>query len=87
MFDVLCFMFDDYDDVVHKCKKDAIRNSTTIKNTSDSIIDKLIRPQTTLALTKESFFEKYKTLIILFGLVILLLIIGIIIYHFYTKEE
>ena len=71
-------MFDDYDDVVHKCKKDAISNSINLQNT---------KPQTTLAPTKESFLKKYKIPMIVFGVVILLIIIGIIIYHFYSSQE
>jgi ankyrin repeat protein len=98
-------MFDDYDDIVHKCKKDAINNSTTIQNNKNNnneeeeidyynlenydYFDKYNlnnNEDSTLEdseETKKSFFEKYKIPLIVFTVIILLIIIGIIIYHFY----
>jgi hypothetical protein len=70
-------LFDEYDDFVHKCQKDAIRNSEKIQKTI---------PQTTQA-TINSFTEKYKIpLIILSVFIIVFLIVGIIIYHMYKIE-
>ena len=56
-------MFDDGDEVVYKCKIDAIKNS-----------EKTI-PQ--------SFFEKYKVLIIVLSIIFGLILIGGLIYYFY----
>ena len=67
-------MFNDYDEIVHKCKKDATLNSQKIQT-----------PQTTMAQTIQTFTDKYKIPIIVFSVIILLLIIGIIGYHFFYK--
>ncbi len=98
-------MFNDYDDVVHKCKKDAINNSLKIIPTQQSKTSSYTNPfltnpyttdpynadpKTTIATllqSTQSFFNKYKTMFILFGVVILLLIIGIVIYHFYSGQD
>ena len=77
--------FDDYDDVVHKCKKDAIRNSETLVTTKSATT-----PQTTIAeniKTIQIFTDKYKIPLIVLSVIIFLLIIGIIIYYFYYKQE
>ena len=65
--------FDEYDDFVHKCQKDAISNSQTIKKTI---------PQTTLAEITQSTIETYKIPLIILSVFIILLIIGIVIYKF-----
>ena len=71
-------IFNDYDEIFHKCKKDATLNSLKIKTTM---------PQTTMAQTIQSFTDKYKIPMILFGVVILLLIMGIIGYYFFYKNS
>ena len=63
------------DEVLHKCKADAIRNSTTITNAQIYTF-----PQTTLAsITIENVTEKYKLPILIIGILIVLLLIGIIV--------
>ena len=77
-------MFNDYDDIVHKCKKDATLNSQKIQNT----MPQKTFPSTTMAQTIQSFMDKYKTPMIIFIVVILLLIMGIVGYiFFYTKKQ
>ena len=77
-------MFNDYDDIVHKCKKDATLNSQKIQNT----MPQKTFPSTTMAQTMQSFMDKYKTPMIIFIVVILLLIMGIVGYiFFYTKKQ
>ena len=71
-------LFNDYDDIVHKCKKDATLNSQKIQTTI---------PQTTMAQTIQSFTDKYKIPIIIFTIIILLLIIGLIYYNFNNKNK
>ena len=63
---------DEYDDFVHKCKRDALRNSETIKITE---------PQTTKP--PESFIDKYKTVLMIIGSIIFILVIIIIIYYIF----
>ena len=72
-------MFNDYDEIVHKCKKDATRNSQKIQTT----LPQLTFPQTTIAQTIQSFTDKYKIPLIVFSVVILLLIMGLIGYYFF----
>ena len=73
-------MFDDDDEVLRKCKTDAIRNS--IKITESQTI------QTTQAnLTIGNVFNKYKIYIIIFIIFIVLLIIGIIVNYFMSKTK
>ena len=83
-------MFNDYDDIVHKCKKDATLNSQKLKkiqNTkSQFTFPQLTYPSITLAQTIQSFTDKYKIPMIIFGVVILLLIIGIIGYYYFYKN-
>ena len=69
--------FDEYDDFVHKCQKDAIRNSSKIVKIQSTI------PQTTQA-TINSFTDKYKIPLIIISVFIIVLIIGIILYHMYS---
>ena len=71
-------MFNDYDDIVHKCKKDATLNSQKIQITL---------PQTTMAQTIQSFTDKHKIPMILFGVFILLLIMGIVGYYFFYNKK
>ena len=68
-------------DFIHKCESDAINNSV-----------KLIIPQTTFAQinmsdTIRSFITKYKTLLIVLGIGLLLFIIGIIAYHYLYSRQ
>ena len=72
-------LFDEYDDFVHKCQKDAIRNSEKIAEIQTTI------PQITQA-TISSFTEKYKIPLIIVSVFIIVLIIGIILYHIYKQE-
>ena len=75
-------IFSDYDEIVHKCKKDATRNSQKIKSNLAKNY-----PITTMAQTIQSFTDKYKKPMIVFGVIILLLIMGIIGYHFFYKKQ
>ena len=70
-------LFDEYDDFVHKCQKDAIRNSEKIAEIQTTI------PQITKATqaTINSFTDKYKIPLIIVSVFIIILIIGIIIYN------
>ena len=63
---------DEYDDFVHKCKRDALRNSETIKITE---------PQTTKP--PETFIEKYKAPLFIISSIIIILIIIIISYYIF----
>ena len=65
-------LFDEYDDFVHKCQKDAIRNS-----------EKIVETQTTIP---QTFTDKYKIPLIILSVFIVLLIIGIVLYHMYKVE-
>jgi ankyrin repeat protein len=76
-------MFNDYDEIVHKCKKDATLNSQKIQTT----LPQNTFPASTMAQTIQSFTDKYKMPMIIFGVIILLLIIGIIGYHFFYKNQ
>jgi len=68
--------FDDDNEVLQKCKKDAIRNSIKLKEAQ------ITNPQTTLGnITIGGVFEKYKLPLIIVGIIFLLLIISIIIYN------
>ena len=93
-------LFDDADDIVHKCKIDAIRNSTNlldvIRKSTNLQTPEITESQTTQSILptleqssnpSKSFFDKYKTIIIIFGVIILLLIIGVIVYYFYSPEQ
>ena len=72
-------------EVLHKCKKDAIRNSIKIVKTT---IAQTTQPQTTLAnITISSVFEKYKLPLIIISIVIVLLIIGIIVSKYIGNNE
>jgi len=70
-------LFDEYDDFVHKCQKDAIRNSEKIAEIQTTI------PQITqiTQATINSFTDKYKIPLISLSVFIIVLIIGIIIYN------
>jgi len=75
-------MFDDDDDVLHKCKKDAIRNSIKITEAQTT------QPQTTQAnLTISNVFNKYKIPLIIIIIFIVLLIIGIIVNYFMSRNN
>tara|TARA_Y100000389_G_C17456394_1_gene518468 strand:- start:942 stop:3014 length:2073 start_codon:yes stop_codon:yes gene_type:complete len=63
---------DEYDDFVHKCKRDALRNSETIEIT---------QPQTTKP--PETFIQKYKTVLIIIGSIITILLIIIMSYYIF----
>jgi len=63
---------DEYDDFVHKCKRDALRNSETIKIT---------QPQTTKP--PETFIQKYKSPLSIIGSIITILIIIIMSYYIF----
>ena len=63
---------DEYDDFVHKCKRDALRNSETIKITE---------PQTTKP--PETFIKKYKAPLFIISSIIIILIIIIISYYIF----
>jgi len=67
-------MFDEYDDVVHKCKTDAINNSTKITNA---------KPQTNQGFL--DFIIKYKVFFIVLFIFIVLVLIGVIVYNNYSK--
>ena len=75
-------MFDDDDDVLRKCKKDAIRNSIKITE-AQTTQAQTTQPQTTQAnLTISNVFNKYKIPLIIITIFIALLIIGIIANYF-----
>ncbi len=75
-------LLDEYDDFVHKCKRDALRNS-------ESIIENITTtPNTTKQIiTKQTFIDKYKLPLIILSVVIILLIISIIVYHTYIDTN
>jgi len=73
--------FGEDDDILRKCKKDAIRNSTKIT------IAKTTQPQTTMGnITLQSVYDKYKTPLLFIGITIILLIIGIIVNKFVSMS-
>ena len=63
---------DEYDDFVHKCKRDALRNSETIEIT---------QPQTTKP--PETFIKKYKAPLSIIGSIITILLIIIMSYYIF----
>ena len=63
---------DEYDDFVHKCKRDALRNSETIEIT---------QPQTTKP--PETFIQKYKAPLSIIGSIITILLIIIMSYYIF----
>jgi hypothetical protein len=63
---------DEYDDFVHKCKRDALRNSETIEIT---------QPQTTKP--PETFIQKYKAPLSIIGSIISILLIIIMSYYIF----
>jgi len=67
---------DEYDDFVHKCKRDALRNSETIEIT---------QPQTEPQTTKppETFIQKYKAPLFIIGSIISILVIIIMSYYIF----
>lgn len=74
--------FDENNDVLHKCKADAIRNSTkiTIAQSKKQELQLQTQPQTTLSnITIQSVTEKYKTPLIIISSLFALLLIGLII--------
>ena len=72
--------YDEYDDFVHKCKRDALRNSESISETTNPITSKPI-------LTPQTFTDKYKLPLIILSIIIVLLIISIIVYHTYFNTN
>ena len=66
---------DEYDDFVHKCKRDALRNSEIIK------IKTKTEPQTTKP--PETFIQKYKAPLFIIGSIISILVIIIMSYYIF----
>lgn len=74
--------FGDDDDVLRKCKTDAIRNSTKITNALTTM------PQTTMGnITIQSVYDKYKIPLLIIGITIILLIIAIIINKYMSSQS
>ena len=73
-------LLDEYDDFVHKCKRDALRNSESISETTNPITSKPI-------LTPQTFTDKYKLPLIILSIIIVLLIISIIVYYIYFNSN
>ena len=74
--------FDDDDDVLRKCKTDAIRNSTKITNALTTM------PQTTMGnITIQSVYDKYKIPLLIIGIIIILLIIAIIVNKYMFSQS
>ena len=72
-------------EVLHKCKSDAIRNSSKLVNTT---FVNTTQPQTTMAnITLSSVFQTYKLPLIMLIILIVLLIIGIIVNNFMTSSN
>ena len=69
--------FDENDDVLRKCKQDAIRNSIKITEAQTT------QPQTTEPQKLKKFIDKYKIPLIILSIFIILLIIYIVINKFY----
>ena len=74
--------FGDDDDVLVKCKTDAIRNSTKITNALTTM------PQTTMGnITIQSVYDKYKIPLLIIGIIIILLIIAIIVNKYMFNQS
>jgi len=76
---------DDDDEIIHKCKTDAIINSTKITNalTTSNTIQQITNPQTTNGnISVSSLIQKYKTQFIILIVIIVLLVVGVIVYNF-----
>ena len=78
-------LLDDYDDFVHKCKRDALRNSEIISETTNPMTTKPIT--TKPIVTQQTFIDKYKLPLIIVSIVIVLLIVSIIVYHFFFNNN
>jgi hypothetical protein len=89
-----------YDDtVIHKCRADAIYNSTKITQAQklaeseaelypETTFFGQTQPETTLSNKKSSsIFQKYKILFIILIVLVILLIIGIVVYKFILNKK